>query len=310
MVATRRSGRGNANLDETKGQKEDESGGPEGPDEDTNDITSVSKASPRALRRRRRETQRTRNLGVGLKINNKAKGTHLTFNNDDDEGGGSSGEPSATLDEGEMQDVASTQEANSANLDDDDAVEEMGGGFAREQAMQQRAHERKTAQLQKLENKKMKKRKRKVPPATAAVATDKPESPRDFDDTFFDQVDADISTQRKEKRKGKVEPKGKHTTFVANDDVTSQPITKSHNISLVVLGSGRHSADGLGTKPSAAAHFFSRSRLTGGNSKVKGKKKKSVKDGWTRSKKMNRRLFVDSKQRRRTSAASHFVVKP
>lgn len=198
--------------------------------------------------------------------------------------------------------VAALQEEKEEDSDDDQ-VEEVKASVAKEQALEQRQKERKTAtELHKLEA--TIKRKRKP------VEEDAP-----MDDDFFAQLDVELDEERKEKkRKVAAAPKGKHTTFVStneNDDV----VEADHNIEVVVLADAATTVAASsfvgGSKPSEAAMIFSRGRMEDGISAIKKsggatKTKPQKSQGWKRSNKMNRILLT---KKRTNKPASHFVIK-
>ena len=254
--------------------------------------------SARALRRKRREQQRSRNMGIGLQINVAKKNSEITFQDIED----ATKESEEEEEESGEDKVENDEQAQGQEDEDDDAVEEVRTSLARDQAMEQRAKERETAVLQELETKK-KKRKRIV------VESDVPE---ELDEEFFAQVDSDLATQRRQKRrvdKGvAVKPVGKHTTFVAADDDDQGGKHGGHNIEVVVLRHESQTLEGkMGTEPSETAELFSRSKLLGNERITKGHNHRETNEGWRRSKKMNRVLSASTKGRRR-SPAPHFVV--
>ena len=304
-------------------------------EEASNDVSKEAggRRTGRELRRQRRGEQRTKNMGLGLSIDIKKKGTNkIVFGDDEDvdnddnnEGdklvskGGKqkADEPDENKgqDEPETKGTAASAAATTAtttatttdhgddggDMDEDDAVEEVKTSSAKEQVLEQRAEERKSAKLQRLEAAKTKK-KRKRKEEEARTVSD------ELDEDFFAQVDSDMAKQRKEQKKGKIKPIGRHTTFVTKDDndVSNRP---GHGIEVVVVtDTNRLMQDKMGTQPSATAKKLSKSAiLQGGEEVLKGHDGRKGGTTWKRSKKMNRVLSASGKERR-SKAAAHFVV--
>jgi hypothetical protein len=260
-------------------------------------------------RRKTREELRSKNMGLGLKIDAAEVPTSrkITFNDAILEEIGQ--DPEENI-EGEKSDE------HEEDSDDDDDIEEVKGSSARQKALEQRSVERENSKVKQLEKKPKKKRSPKVS-AEAKKAEDSDAD--DFDDEFFEQLDSEMATQRLEKQKlENLKPSGKHTAFVsADDDNTHEPIQVDHNIELVVLGhneiSSRSTDAKLGTAPSEAAIVFSRSKLFHGKDAktTLSKKRQSNKTevgAWTRSKKMNRIMFAGKRTAGQGRPAAHFVI--
>lgn len=274
-----------------------------------------SPASSRELRRRKKEGLRSKSTGVGLSIDI-AESTGKTnkkivFDEDPN-----FEDLPADSDKEDREAV----EAHVGDDSDDDAVEEVKGTIAKEQAHEQRIAEREVAKVS--TDLKASKRKRKSR-LEKKVAEDK----EDFDEDFFDQLDAEMEEQRENKKKDRKgsddseKPKGRHTTFVA-DEKASVPVKVGENIEVVVLQSDPVREGTTSMPVSKAAVLFSRGQLVDGCDMVSEKQiRKAKKAGqdvlqrtstWKRSKKMNRLLLPGAQNKRRKGegvAASHFVVK-
>lgn len=263
-------------------------------------------------RRKTREELRSKNMGLGLKIDTKDVTTSRKITFDD-----------AILEEmeqdpEEQEDPEEDMKAEKGdeNEDDSDDIEEVKGISARQKALEQRSVERENSKAKKLVKKPKKKRSNKVSDeAKGAEESDDD----DFDDTFFEQLEGEMSTQRLNNLKSEnSNPSGKHTAFVfADDDNVQEPIQAGHNIELVVLGNEQSSSrlvdSKLGTTPSEAAIVFSRSKLFHGKDAktALSKKRQSNKTevgAWKRSKKMNRIMFAGKRTAGKGRPAAHFAI--
>jgi hypothetical protein len=263
-----------------------------------NDASSkrAERASDREIRRKRSQGLRSKSTGVFGKIDTSKTSNKIVF----DESDSDVDDREDSQDEGKPQEDDAQQKEN-----EDDNVEEVKASVAKDVALELREQERKTAvNIQKLEHKK---RKRK-----ADVVEDEKE---EMDEEFFAKLDADLDHERKEKRKPRSVPMGKHTTFVSADE-TVDTVQADHNIEVVVLGQSSMSSS-VGTHASEAALIFSRNQLQdgkvfikkggSGNKKSKNKKRKPMTEGWTRSSKMVNRVLLGRKNRRSKPAAT-FVI--
>lgn len=270
--------------------------------------------SSRELRRKRRETMRSRNMGVGVSISTESTPSKKIFFDDENEG------EEESMDENGIDEIEPNKEVVIQDEDsEDDAVEEVKSSVARETIMEQRAKERETVKVQKLQTRTKKRKK---------TAEKKQSDEDEFDEEFFAQVDSEMAAQRRNKKKKEKGldsgPDGRHTTFVSvEEEETTGPIQANHNIEIVVLGDEgpvnsafiRITEAKAGIEPSEASHLFARSRLASGKEQAlkKGTKKKKQDDpGWKRSKKMNVLACGRAKMQRRKGlgvAAAHFVVK-
>ena len=253
-----------------------------------------------------REVLRSKNMGLGIKINTTETVTSkkITFND----------EILEALKKEPLEDVKGKEEDEEEENDSessDEDMEEIKGSSAREKALGQRSTERENAKVKNLERKY---RKKKTKPIDTMKGSDD-----DFNEEFFEQLDNELATRRLEKKKLTInEPKGKRIAFVSADDEVRETIQTDYNIELVVIGNDSAMAKSvdakLGTAPSEAAIIFSRSKLMHGKdlnfvrSKTKQKKRATVTIGWTRSKKMNRIMYSNKRNAAHGQPAVHFVV--
>jgi hypothetical protein len=240
--------------------------------------------------------------------------------------------------------------------DDDGGVEEMTSKAARQEDLERREVERRTARAasQTAAKKSRKRRESKVeqqaePNSDAssagpedATAMIEEGTDMDMDESFFAQLDEARETERKERRRRRLDDtagmqRGKHTTFVVEGESSEaalhiRPIAKKvdHNVHVVVLPAAPANDDDFPALPppiftsepvSSTALVCSRALLLDGSdvmsAKAQQKAKKNgvahlVKDnavpGWTRSKKMS--FLASSKSRRKKgTAAPIFAVK-
>ena len=252
-------------------------------------------------KRKTREGLRSKNMGLGIKINAAEMTTNrkITFNDDILE----------ELKKESQEEMEGNEEEDDHNSSDE--MEEVKGSSARETALEQRNTERKNANVTRLEKKTRKKQTKPIDTMN--------DSDDDLNEEFFEQLDNELATHRHEKKMLAItKPKGKRIAFVSADDEVKETIQANHNIELVVLGTDSimvKSVDAkLGTVPSEAAIIFSRSKLMHGKdmniirSKTKQKKRATVTSGWIRSKKMNRILFGGKRNAGQGQPAVHFVV--
>mmetsp|Transcript_18020 Transcript_18020/g.43295 ORF Transcript_18020/g.43295 Transcript_18020/m.43295 type:complete len:304 (-) Transcript_18020:1637-2548(-) len=223
--------------------------------------------------------------------------------------------------------------------DDDDAVEEVKGGAARELTQRLRDAERKVAK-ESIPKKKRKKTNDDAIHKADAENNESCESESDDEeeedlltDDFFKMVDTERKDQlqraKQEKKQQKLQQKkrmGKHTTFVVEDEykTSDTPYKMNQNIEVIALGGGKSTAEStnnlddehqllisakLGSAPSKAAMAFARGSMPRGVSKERSsnsrKRKSKDEETWKRSRKLNR-LGVGS---RPGQAAALFVRK-
>jgi hypothetical protein len=304
----------------------------------SDDEKQIEITSPRRSKRLVKESKiqrkadlRKKNLGLGIgtiDVNAPSKSNKIRFDDDIEE---------VVVEEEEV--TAPTKEKGDGDEDDegedesDDEVEEVSASTAKNQALQIRAAERETRQVESaISQKRKRKKKTTEKDAIVPVAT-----PDDSDGSDDDELDEDflamVDSARENDAKMKklkqesslrVNKLGRHTTFVSeeNESGTKNPIHADHNIEVVVLPSSNTEEGGsgsdedqqtniiaqekaalalssnLGTKASNTALLFCRGRQPSNQTLGKNEKKYAVK----RSRKMKYRLSAG-----RPSA--NFVVK-
>jgi hypothetical protein len=240
--------------------------------------------------------------------------------------------------------------------DDDDGVEEMTSKAARQEDLERRELERRTARAasQTAAKKSRKRRESKAEQQAepklrknSDASSDGPENATggtdmDMDESFFAQLDEAQETNRKERRRRRLDdtaglPRGKHTTFVVEGESAEaalhiRPIVKKidHNVHVVVLPATLANDDDFPALPplvfasepvSSTALVCSRGLLLDGSDVMSAKAQQKAKKngvahldkdnavpGWTRSKKMS--FLASSKSRRKKgTAAPIFAVK-
>jgi hypothetical protein len=277
-----------------------------------------SKLSARERRQRKRDDLRSKSIGVGLRISEDTVPINKKIVFDDDQ------IEMQLVDASKQDEDAEHAEENADGDSDDDAVEEVKSSVAKMHDQEQRSRERTTA----LESDALKSNKRKRKNRLDKKKEEKAAVEEEFDENFFEKLDAEMGEERKNRKKKKNEgdsplPKGRHTTFVAKDEAfeTGAPVNAGHNIEVVVLKDDP-ATEVTSIPASKAALLFSRSQIVNGSDIVSEKQlRKAKKSGrnvtdytstWNRSKKMNRLLLPGAKSKRRSgegAPASHFVVK-
>jgi hypothetical protein len=337
--------------------------------------------SPRELRQRRREQLRGKATGM-ISVTSPAKNKKVIFDEDstgadavvaqpmsEDEPRNAPAadavveDPSSPTDKARRKvvDGHNDDDEEDDDEDDDDGVEEMTSKAARQEDLERRELERRTARAasQTAAKKSRKRRESKAEQQAepklrknSDASSDGPEgatamfeggTDMDMDESFFAQLDEARETERKERRRRRLDDtagmqRGKHTTFVVEGESAEaaflhrRPIAKKvdHNVHVVVLPAAPAKDDDFPALPppiftsepvSSTALVCSRGLLLDGSdvmsAKAQQKAKKNgvahlVKDnavpGWTRSKKMS--FLASSKSRRKKgTAAPIFAVK-
>ncbi len=247
---------------------------------------SAEKKKRKSRQKQRKEELKSKATGVGLKIsvdggsaNKKIVFDETNLPSEDEENDNAS----ATNDDSDAEEQVNleipTAEPNEEDDDsDDDAVEEVHGTAARDEALDQM----KTEAQQSLKTKKKRKRKAR-PEKSKPFESDDDED--EMDEHFFAQLDSarqEEMQQQQELAKAQAR-KGKHTTFVFSgkeEDTTSNPVDVNENIQVVVLKDSKSSF--ASTSVSEKALLYSRNRLKDGVDPLEGeteRKRKRMRSG-------------------------------
>ena len=254
---------------------------------------STKKKKRKSRQKKRNEELKSKATGTGLKISldSAPKNNKIVFDDsnlpsededDNDDNEADNNKQQLAVEATSDQDVS----------DDDDAVEEVKGTAARDEALDQL----KTEAEQSLKTKKKRKRK----PRKEKVVESDDDDEAEMDDDFFAQLDSVREAEMKERKEleesaAREAMKGKHTTFVfaknkSDEDGPSGPVDINENIQVVVLNNNN-----IGEKESLSekALTYSRNRLTSGADPLAGAaelKRKRMRSGpevqpWKRAKK-------------------------
>lgn len=284
-------GRGSTKKSKTKTEEEQQEEVPMVQEE-----TFLS-SKPKTRQQQRNEALKSKNTGVGLKISLDTNPNQKIVFGDDEE--------ISDIEEQEKEPEEPKKNSNEEEEDDDEDgdVEEVKGQEAREEILEQLKNEERQA----LKPKKRKKRKERK-----QVEEEKEEEEEeDFDDSFFAQLDsAREEAQQEEQRK--YHPKGKHTTFVFQQEkepLSSTPKDMDHDIQVVVLNNTAEDAttntlfDVPPNKLSEEALLYSRIRLLDGSddqpNPASSKRKRKQETTWKRSRKMNHLTLARARVNRR-----------
>lgn len=272
-----------------------------------------SSAQKKTKKQQRTEELKSKNTGVGLKISiDSASSNKKKTVFDDDE------IPEMEEDKEQVAEPTLEDDDASDDDDDDDAVEEVQGQAAREKVLEQIKAEEEQA----VRPKKKKKRKERKEEEKA----DEEEDEEDFDENFFMQLDTVRAAQEE---KAKQKPKGKHTTFVFQQQEGQNKRSEKvvdHNIQVVVLKANAEDQDttenAILTVPTNAlskeALLYSRSQLVDGSDArspdgtTGDKRKRQQETTWKRSRKMNHLTLARARVNRRGGkgrAAPNFAKK-
>jgi len=253
------------------------------------------RVASRARRKKRSHDLRSKNVGVvgkidiGQSLNNRKK----TSFGDDDEDEVVTDEDKLDSMKGSSTEIDDKEKSDSSDDDEDDQVEEVKASTAKELAQKQRQQERETSEQKKKDSRKRKK----------TVAKEESDNEEEMDDAFFKELDMDLDEEQNKKVQAKLKPKGKRTTFIAEEDESINHTT-DHSIQVVVLESKNNAM--LTTehhKASKKAELFSRNLLFRGDPKKKTQASKhSTRSGksrkkpveWKRSSKMSRIILAQS----------------
>ena len=228
-----------------------------------------------------------------------AKNQKIVFNEDADVTE-SHQEPTSTVEK-------SIETAKTESDTEDDVVEEVKGSTAREFTQKIRDEERKMAKETIV--KKRRAKKKDANPANASDDGDSDTEENVLTDDFFKMVDSEradklhLSKQEKKQKKKQV-LRGKHTTFIVEDEhnLNTAPKRFGQNIEVITLGTGQTENDDqdeedrrnllsatLGST-SKASSLFARGNLDKGGSRKRScdsRKRGSADDeSWKRSKQM------------------------
>jgi len=283
MAEEDKSGRKNESQDLNAGG---ESRKPEREDEPTGEDPqrAEGKKKKRGRQKKRNKDLKSKATGVGLKIsvdgdstpaNKKIVFDDSNLPSDDDNDADATNDQHK--DESSKPKDSIHDEGNNED-DEDDAVEEVKGKTARDDAMDQLETEAK----QSLKTKKKRKRKQRKQKVKEANASDD----EDMDADFFAQLDSVRKEEFEERKKldqlaAREASKGKHTTFVfeknQNDnEAMSDPVQIDENIQVVVLENPSSSSQAIqyssfpSTSNSEKALMYSRNRLINGTDRGAG----------------------------------------
>lgn len=256
-------------------------------DEDTQTKPDAKSTKGRNSRKKRRNQElKSKATGVGLKIsfdrNPTPSNKKIVF---DDTNLPTANEDSSEESSHDAKDESREEVGNDDDGDDDDAVEEVQGKTARDEALDQiKTEAQQSLKAKKKRNRKPRIKKSKPAPSTKSEGGDS-DGDDEMDEDFFAELEAAREVELEKKReleKSLARAKGKHTTFVfernkGDMEGDSDPIQVDDNIQVVVLKNPSSTSEttGIGsfttdTAISKRALMYSRNSLNDGSDRMAG----------------------------------------